>query len=244
MGDGIDWMIAVALWVAQLPGAVGRIAAFDVGPLLIVTAGLVVLCLLRTPLRWCGAVLVVAGCLWAARAPLPEVLVAADGQSIAVRGGDGRLAIMRLANDSFAAREWLAADGDGRAVTDPSLRTGFACDPAGCIGRLGDGALVALVRAPAAFEEDCRRAALVVTPRTAPPGCAAKVIDRTTLRANGAVALERLGDQWTVKVARPGGSERPWAGARREAGETAPMPTARPVVRDATPRLEDLEPGG
>ncbi len=26
MGDGIDWMIAVVLWVAQLPGAVGRIA--------------------------------------------------------------------------------------------------------------------------------------------------------------------------------------------------------------------------
>ena len=38
MGDGIDWMITVALWVAHLPGAVGRIAAFDTGPLLLVTA--------------------------------------------------------------------------------------------------------------------------------------------------------------------------------------------------------------
>ena len=55
MGDGIDWMIAVALWVASLPGAVGRMAAFGVGPLLLGTAGLVVLCLLQTPLRWSGA---------------------------------------------------------------------------------------------------------------------------------------------------------------------------------------------
>jgi competence protein ComEC len=28
MGFGIDWMIAIALWVASLPGAVGRMAAF------------------------------------------------------------------------------------------------------------------------------------------------------------------------------------------------------------------------
>ena len=32
-------MIAVALWVAQLPGAVGRIQAFGTGPLLLGTAG-------------------------------------------------------------------------------------------------------------------------------------------------------------------------------------------------------------
>ena len=61
MGEGIDWMIAVALWVASLPGAVGRIAAFGIGPLLVGHGGLVVLCLLRSPLRWCGAALFVAG---------------------------------------------------------------------------------------------------------------------------------------------------------------------------------------
>ena len=39
MGLGIEWMVAVALWVASLPGSVGRIHAFGVGPLLIATAG-------------------------------------------------------------------------------------------------------------------------------------------------------------------------------------------------------------
>ena len=34
MGWGIDWMIVVAQWVAGLPGAVGRIAAFGTGPLI------------------------------------------------------------------------------------------------------------------------------------------------------------------------------------------------------------------
>jgi competence protein ComEC len=49
MGDGIDWMTFVAVWVPNLPGAVGRIAAFDTGPLLTVTAGSIVVCLLKTP---------------------------------------------------------------------------------------------------------------------------------------------------------------------------------------------------
>ena len=57
MGDGVDWMIVVVLWVAHLPGAVGHIHAFGTGPLLVATAGLLLLCLLRSPLRWSGAVL-------------------------------------------------------------------------------------------------------------------------------------------------------------------------------------------
>jgi competence protein ComEC len=91
MGDGLDWMIAVALWVTSLPGAVGRIQAFGSGPLLLGTAGLLLLCLLRTPLRWSGAVLALAASLWAVTAPRPDVLVAGDGQVAAVRGPAGRL---------------------------------------------------------------------------------------------------------------------------------------------------------
>ena len=60
MGSGLDWMVWVALWVTSLPGAVGRMQAFGIGPLLVGTAGLLLICLLRTPLRWSGAVLAVA----------------------------------------------------------------------------------------------------------------------------------------------------------------------------------------
>src|SRR5499426_861108 len=58
MGHGIDWMVAVALWVSSFPGAVGRMAAFGPGPLLVCSAGLVVFCLLKTPLRFIGAMLI------------------------------------------------------------------------------------------------------------------------------------------------------------------------------------------
>src|SRR5262245_36352603 len=144
MGDGIDWMIRVALWVSTLPGAVGRMPAFGTGPLLAGTGGLLLVCLLRTPIRWCGAILLVGAGLCAVATPRPDVLVANDGQAVAIRGRDGKLSVLHNARDSFAIKEWLAADADARTPKDASLSDGVSCDAIGCIGKLADGRLVAM----------------------------------------------------------------------------------------------------
>src|SRR5262249_20705498 len=183
MGEGIDRMIAVAMFVAGLPGAVGRMAAFGVGPLLLGTGGLVVLCLLKSALRFTGAVVVVAATVWAIATPQPDVLISPDGQVVAARGADGRLTIKRIGRDAFAAKEWLAADGDARTSDDKTLDQGFRCDALGCIARLADGKLVSLATSADAFEEDCRKADLIVTARNAPPACAAMIVDRNTVQA-------------------------------------------------------------
>jgi len=164
MGYGIEWMNAVGLWVASLPGAYGRVNLFGAGPLLLATTGFLVVGLLKTPLRWSGMAAVLAAAVWAASASRPDVLIAADGRGFAIRGSDGRLAVHRTGGDSFAVREWLAADADGRDVHDKSLGQGIACDPSGCIGRLADGTLVSYGLTPEAYEEDCARAALVIAP--------------------------------------------------------------------------------
>jgi competence protein ComEC len=243
MGEGISWMIAVALWTATLPGAVGQIAAFGTGPLLIGSAGLIVICLLKSPLRLSGAVLLVAAALWAMRAPQPDVLVAADGGSVAIRGASGRLAMVRTGagNDTFSFQEWLAADADSRGPKDPTLNAGIGCDAVGCIARLADGSLVAIARTIEAFDEDCRRAALVISPREAPPGCAALVIDRKVWQRTGALALHRTGKGFEMVPSRPAGHDRPWARAPIPA--TAARPDAPLQAPDATPTVEDLGPG-
>ena len=242
MGAGIDWMITVVLWVTALPGAVGRIQAFGTGPLLLGTAAILLLCLLRTPLRWSGAVLAVAASLWAVMTPRPDVLVSGDGQAAAIRGGEGRLAVLHSNRDSFAIKEWLAADGDARTVKDVTLHDGVQCDADGCIGRLFDGRLVSKALSAEAFAEDCARAAVVVSPRVAPGDCAALLIDRKAWRADGAIALRWTGNRFELSAARPAGYERPWAPAPHEPASTAQAPT-RPDASDATPRAEDLEPG-
>ncbi len=249
MGYGIEWMDAVALWVASLPGAFGRVTAFGTGPLLLGTLGLLLIGLLQTPLRWSGAVIALAAVLWAAATPVPDILVAEDGRTFAVRGADGRLAFHHSGGDTFAMREWLAGDADGRDIHDRTLAQGIACDPSGCIGHLGGGALVAYTQTPDAFADDCARAALIVTPLDPPPDCAAAVIGRDAWRRYGALALRRDGAHFSMISARPANFDRPWAPAptprrRRSAaddGQDAGPALPRAPPRDATPAQDDIE---
>ena len=246
MGYGIEWMNAVGLWVASLPGAYGRVSLFGAGPLLLATAGFLLIGLLKTPLRWSGAVAVVAAAIWAVFAPRPDVLIAGDGHGFAVRGNDGRLAIHHTGSDSFAVHEWLAADADGRDVHDKSLVQGIACDASGCIGKLAGGGLVAYALTPQAFEEDCSRAVIVVASRGDPPAdCKATVIDRALWRQPGALALSQNGpnhgSEFIIEAARSKNFDRPWSRAPvpREAlaasvGESGQGESGS-HARDATP---------
>jgi competence protein ComEC len=215
MGVGIDWMVAVAVWVASLPGAVGYVPAFGVGAVLLATAGLIAVCLLKSPLRFVGAGFVVAGCAVAMMAARPDVMVSAGGDVVAVRGADGRLSAVKFGSDTLSVREWLS-----------------------------DGTAVAVSRTAAAFADDCTRAALIVTLRVAPADCAAKVLDRATLRSNGAMALTYRNGHFEAAAARPEGLDRPWA-RRREATRNAAQSVAAsgvpPVSRDATPPQPDVD---
>jgi len=239
MGTGIDWMIWVVLWVAHLPGAVGQIRAFGTGPLLLATAGLLLLCLLRTPLRWSGAALVLIAALWAVTSPRPDVLIAGDGRTAAIRGPDGRLSVLASGRDTFAIKEWLAADGDDRTPKDTGLNAGVACDAIGCIGHLKDGRLASMALKVEAFAEDCARAAVVVSARVAQAPCAATLVDRNVWRAHGAIALRWTGERFEETFAQPPGYDRPWA----PAPHVTPSAATTSPPRDATPKREDLEAG-
>ena len=244
MGAGIDWMIVVTQWVAALPGAIGRMAGFGIGPLIAASAGIILLGLLRTPLRWLGAAAVVLAVVWALAAPQPDVLVSADGRNVGVRGKDGRLHLMRTAKDVFLLKEWLAADADPRQPTDASLAEGVSCDEAGCVEQTADGGFVTLALRPDALADDCERAALVVTMRQAPPSCASPVIDRDRLRRLGAMALRRTAAGFAVDAVRPKGVDRPWspaaAGDIEAETNLVTRPTA-PRAVDATPSEADLQ---
>jgi competence protein ComEC len=243
MGVGIDWMIAVTRWVADLPGAVGRMAAFGTGPLIAASLGIILLGLLRTPLRWSGAAVLALAVAWALALPQPDILISADGHNVGVRGKDGRLHLMRTAKDAFLWKEWLAADADPRGPADSSLAEGVSCDEAGCVTELAGGGLVALALKPEALSDDCARAALVVTARQAPPSCPSAVIGRARLRSQGAMALRRKASGFSVDANKPRGVDRPWSPA--VAAETVTEATlARrktPQAVDATPSEADLQ---
>jgi competence protein ComEC len=179
------------------------------------------------------------------RVPQPDILISADGRHVGVRGGDGRLHLMRAAKDTFLMKEWLAADADARTAADPSLSEGVSCDEAGCVTQLRGGGFVALALRPEALSDDCERAALIVTVRQPPAACAASVMSVERLRRQGAMALRQNRDGFSVDAVKPRGIDRPWSPAPAGDGEAettiiAPRAIA-PRAVDATPAEADLQ---
>lgn len=254
MEIGIGWMIAVSLWVAALPGAVGRVAAFGTLPLLLATLGILLISLLRTPLRFTGAAMLVLAAFLAATAEKPDILVAGDGESVAVRGSDGRLRFIRAERNAFQVREWLAADADARPGADKSLSEGVSCDEAGCVVPMPGGALVGLALRPDALGDDCEKTVLVVSAHPPPRGCASFVIDRERLRSEGTLALQRQGEGFSIVAVRPTSLERPWYPRATDLRVTSPQtsvasdsatpptPQRRQPTIDATPSEIDIQP--
>ncbi|MFT4120583.1 ComEC/Rec2 family competence protein [Bradyrhizobium sp.] len=244
MGIGIDWMVAVSRWVAALPGAIGRLGAFGIAPLILASFGIVLMGLLRTPLRWSGAVVLAAATVWALGTRQPDILIAGDGYSIAVRGRDHQLHLIASRKDAFLTKEWLAADADSRDAGSAALAEGVSCDEAGCVAQMAGGGLVALALRIDSLADDCDRAVLVVTARPAPPDCAAMVVDRQRLSRQGTLALIRRGDGFEVQAVRARGANRPWSPAAAgdgDSGMTLMPRSAAPRSRDATPSDADLQ---
>ena len=154
-------------------------------------------------------------------APLPDILINADGTTVAVRGDEGRYSMITGKGSRFAIENWLRADADPRKANAGDISQGVLCDPLGCIGKFGQERMkVALVLKGEAFWEDCRLAGIVVSRLKAPDGCddSAIVIDRRSLERYGAHALYQIdGDnsatpRFRIETAYPE-IPRPWMAA-------------------------------
>jgi competence protein ComEC len=247
MGHGSDKVLLVARYVAVIEGSVRGVRAFPISDLLWMTAGFIVLILVRSPLRIAGLAAMVVATVSAGQAVAPDIFIDRQGQIAAVRAADGGLRMVGRSTSRFTVDRWLSADGDLRKGNDPALKSGTACDRTGCVGSMADGAAVALVLLPAAFEEDCGRARLIITPLKAPPFCAAlaEVIDRDRLMSAASLTLTLRDGRFIPTEARPAGHWKPWYG-RPEPGLAREKQRAgtgaEPVQPAATP-AESTEDG-
>ena len=216
MGWGIDVMLAIAHWVAALPGAEGRIPAFSAGALLLATAAFLLLAIPISRLKLLSAPLFAAALYLALHTPKPDIFIDAEAHTVAVRGADDKLTILDARQGRISAETWLAADGDTRKSRDV-LDSGFRCDSAGCIARLYDGSIVAVATRPEAFADDCESAGIVVSSFDVPRLCKSPGIDRSMMETTGAVSLRRTNGEWEVKTVRSPNSDRPWYGRAKPA---------------------------
>ncbi|UOK70038.1 ComEC/Rec2 family competence protein [Ancylobacter polymorphus] len=230
MGWGLARMRDISDLVAALPGADRGVPAMPVASLVLISLGLVVLCLARTRLVLLAPVLATAGLAVAATAPRPDLYVDTEARTVAVRGRDGALAVMGDRDSGvggrFAVEQWLSADGARSRFGAKDLTAAAACDPLGCTLALPDGRLVALSRDRDSLEDDCRLAAVLVTPFAPPLDCAATVIYRDPRISVGGVSATLQPDgRLTLAFARRGPGTRPW----EPKTQSPPTPASEPA---------------
>ena len=211
MGQAVAGMLGVSDWIAGFGRAVLVVPAFGAGALLLLAAALLIATLPVSHLRRLALLPALAGLAFAAMPPRPDLYIDRQGAGAALRGADGRLAVLGKP-PAFVLEQWLKADGDGRRAGDLlAAAPPGRCDRLGCTARLPDGRAVALVKDGRAFPEDCARAALVITALRAPPDCAAPlVIDRRRLAERGAVAVRLDGDALVPTYAHGARRAPPW----------------------------------
>jgi competence protein ComEC len=211
MGVGIEMMVGIGEWVASLPGAVSVVPAISGTALLLMVIGGLWLCLWQTRTRAFGLVVIAAGLALAPQAHRPDVLIEWDGTTAALRSEQGSLVFPPATASGYSADNWLLADGDDRSAGGTADETVFRCDALGCIGTV-KGKTVALVRHPAALEEDCRKAQIVIAPFTVGKKCRAArvIVDRRLLRTEGAHALYIDGLSIRAESVASARGKRPW----------------------------------
>jgi competence protein ComEC len=217
MGFGIDAMMAVAKWVAAIPGSLVIVPAFPFAALLVIVWGGIWLLIWRRRWRLWGLAAIGIGIALTSIHNKPDVLVDRDAKVVAIRDATGRLQAPKSRRAFYTMQQWLKADGDDRAPKEASTGAGgWQCDSYACAVMV-KGKQVSFTMKPDAVQEDCERAAILVAPMDILVQCRAPkvLLDRGALWAKGAAAIRIADGQIIVHTALEGRGVRPWAPERR-----------------------------
>ena len=237
MGWGISGMMEVSRMVAALSGSTLHQTGFGLPALLLITFGILWICLWRSQIRYIGCVILALGCAVASLDRPPDLMIDPRGRSLAMRGFDGRLQVLHGKGNDFAVSQWLLGDGDKRKPDDASLVSKVGCDLSGCIATWVDGRTIALVLEPQALGEDCARADVVITRLYVGARCKGPelVLDGAHFAAHGATAISLRADgTWEMRVSRPEGTQRAWYPARQMRFARVPVVAGGDVLDEET----------
>jgi competence protein ComEC len=187
------------------------IRAWPAAALAIMLTGGLWIALWRQTWRWLGLVPIAASILMILSATPPDVLIARNLKSAAIRGEDGKLVIVGTTPDGYTASQWLTRDGDRRDMQ--LARSSSHCDQQSCVAVGKQGRVLALPVTVSALPDDCARASIVVSGMPLHGHCPGPelLIDGSDIARNGAMAITFVGDRSVVETVRADRGTRPWS---------------------------------
>jgi competence protein ComEC len=229
LGAPLWWVagraLALLLWIAHrvggMPGAVTFVPAMSSGAFALLVAGGLWLALWRTRARLLGLAPIVAGLTLTVMAQPADIFITGDGRHLAVRGTDGRVALLRERTGDYirgALSELSGREGDAAVPLD-SL-SGASCSPDACVADLERGGRtwrLLATRSPyridrSTMEPACAAADIVASDRRLPGWCRPRWLkaDVRLLVGTGGLAIHL--DRPTVETVAERQGQHPWAG--------------------------------
>ncbi len=218
-GFAIDTMNLIAAKASSLPNAQLIVASAPGWTLTAAFLGILWLCLWKGPLRWAGLPFALAVSL-TPRPPTPDLWIAADGSTLAVR--EGKQAILfrpdvkLFGAELWARRRGLTPAAEGQAARDAL----YDCDRWSCAPRSGSSPRVAAIftRRASTIEKtlplSCQAAEIVVVRGAASEADCPDVLLLTEddFARGGSAELYRTVSGWRVVWAQTLRGQRPWTG--------------------------------
>jgi competence protein ComEC len=218
-GQALKLLLALAHAVSSLPYAVMAMPAISGAVFALSMLGLLWLLLWRGRLRLGGIPIGLLGLLLIVRAPMPDILVTADGRHVAVRTADGGYALLRARAGDYVRSQIAESAGYDGEFGDLASLPWARCSPDLCAVDIADGAgrpvrILATrsgYRVPwQAFVDACAQADIVVADRMLPRACTPRwlKLDRTTLTPMGGAMI--LLDRREVIAGKDSRDRHPW----------------------------------
>jgi competence protein ComEC len=215
MREGIQIMLKSAEAVSMFPGAVTYHPAMDLPFLLLVAVGGLWLCLWRKNWRWIGLVPVLVGTLGFMATPRPDLRVADDGITLALRA-EGDLIVRAKDLDEFEVDVWRQRDGLNKPrplswfdVADSGGKGAFRCVEYDCRYER-QGTRFVFPMTEEAVAGACAQGDVIIG-RLAESACPGKiVINREVTARKGSHAFYFSDEGLKIKTATDGKSKRPW----------------------------------
>ncbi len=213
----LDLLLWIARTTAHAPGAVAPLPAMPGGAFALMVAGGLWLALWHGRVRWAGAVPLAAGLVWALLTPPPDLIVTGDGRHLAIRMGDGSMALLRDRAGDYTRAMLGENGGVDDQLVDMAGQPGIVCSPDLClIDHRAGGRIWRIAATRSAYVlpwaetiAACRASDIMVSDRRLPAACVPRwlKLDRPTLAKTGGVAIAFAAGRVTT-VRGPG--EHPW----------------------------------
>ncbi|WP_374376367.1 ComEC/Rec2 family competence protein [Dongia sp.] len=241
LGWGCDAILWIAHFFARLPGATILIPAMPIGGLLLMSSGLVWLCLVIGRLRWLGIAALCLGALAPLTYRAPDIVASGNGKLVAIKDAEDQYRFNSTRAAKIAAETWLRRNAQAKRLpfpapalalddatggTPPEASKTDSCGPDMCRFATGMG-YVTVALTEAGIAPACWSGRLVIALEPVEAGCrsAERVIDFFDLWRHGTHAIWIEDGSYRVERAFDTG-DRPWT--LRRFPEDAATPLAQP----------------